>query len=61
MSPNELKSLIDSRIADFHSSCLNHTDDLSCPVTYEDFDNAVSKLTKTLNECFSFIIDSLNK
>ncbi len=61
MSPNELKSLIDSRIADFHSSCLNHTDDLSCSVTYEDLDNTVSKLTETLNECFSLIINSQNK
>ena len=58
MNSNEVNALIDSCLADFHSSYLDHTDDLSQPVTYEQLDYIVSNLEATLKKCFSLVVDA---
>lgn len=61
MDSKELKSHIDSCIADFHAIYMDHTDDLSQAVTYEQLDNVVSGLEEAIKECFFSIIDAQNK
>ena len=58
MNSNEVNALIDSYLADFHTSYLDHTDDLSQPVTYEQLDCIVSNLEATLKKCFSLVVDA---
>lgn len=61
MDSKELKLHINNCIADFHAIYMDHTDDLSQTVTYEQLDNVVSGLEKTIKKCFSLIIDAQNK
>ena len=61
MDVKKQKELIDSYIADFYSLYLDHTDDLSQPVTFEHMDKTMLDLTHTLNKCFELIIDSQNQ
>lgn len=58
MNKEKQKLLINSYLADFHASCLQHSDDLSKPVTYDDFDKTIDNLVIALNKCFANIIDN---
>lgn len=58
MNSNEVNALIDSCLADFHASYLDHTDNLSQPVTYEQLDCIVSAFETALKKCFSLVVDA---